>query len=221
MSNDGKIVDIPPWGDTSHETDEQMQQEIDLADREPDAGEADPDEPVNYGGDGGAGSLYPDNSEWDREAEPPVGRRRHRRFVIAPLVIVSTTVLLLGAFVFLYNNTREPTTPDSTPDVITPDIISNARLGISVTANSDDDSDEGVLIIVVFEGAPGHLAKLQPGDIILGIDDKRLFSLQDFSVAVAPAGKKMRLIVRKADSGKVIAINLEFSDDEISDGETA
>jgi len=85
----------------------------------------------------------------------------------------------------------------------------NSRLGISVT----DNNGFGVRITAVAEGSAGKQAELQPDDLILMVDDKRLTSPRDYSTAIDAVGERVRLVFRKAGSERNTAITLILSEE--------
>lgn len=105
-----------------------------------------------------------------------------------------------------------PSVPPTIPIIPTELPPEQSRLGVRVAVNNNGI---GVRITDVRNGSAGHQAGLQPDDIILLINDKRLSSLQDYFDADSNAtGDSLILIVHKADSGKTIEFTLDFRKNE-------
>lgn len=89
------------------------------------------------------------------------------------------------------------------------------QMGTQVAASALEQRDAAMRITGVRDGSAAHQAGLQPDDIILVINGKRLATLQDYSDAVNDAtGQKMVLIAHKGDSKKNIEFTLVFSETE-------
>ena len=82
---------------------------------------------------------------------------------------------------------------------------------------------EGVFIEEVTEGAPAQKAGIQKGDIIVkfnGMEIKTMESLQE-KLALCKAGKKVEVVIKRADNGEYIEKTMEVVLGKKADAENA
>jgi serine protease Do len=95
--------------------------------------------------------------------------------------------------------------PQGEPDV------TSSRLGLSVrplTAQEKQRVDtEGSLVIEEVSG-PAVNAGLQPGDIILGINGKRVNSVSELQAATKAAGKAAALLIQREDVQQLVPLRI-------------
>ena len=92
------------------------------------------------------------------------------------------------------------------------------RLGISVTALSDDQKkelelDNGVLVQRVVEGAASR-AGISKGDVILSIDNEPVTGVKQFDklIDALPAGKSVAVLVQRNGNPTFLAIRVPDAD---------
>jgi hypothetical protein len=93
-----------------------------------------------------------------------------------------------------------------------------SRFGV-LAVNNDDG--QGVRITEVWDGYPGQAAKevatgesmrLEPGDVIVAINDQPLNSLQDYVNAVKGSPREMRFTVRDGRTGNLLKMKATLRD---------
>jgi S1-C subfamily serine protease len=76
---------------------------------------------------------------------------------------------------------------------------------------ADRNDNNGVTVTRVFPGYSGARAGLKKGDVILEIDEQRIWDIQDYSDAVnAATGKIMRLKVRSVRNGEILYMRISL-----------
>ena len=86
-----------------------------------------------------------------------------------------------------------------------------ARLGLSVRPLQPDEKQqaqtEGNLVVEKVTG-PAAAAGVQPGDIILGVNGKRVRSVSELQDAAKTAGKTIALLIQRQDAQIFVPLRL-------------
>ena len=86
-----------------------------------------------------------------------------------------------------------------------------ARLGLSVRPLSSDEKQQaqtdGSLIVEKAQG-PAAAAGVQPGDIVLGVNGKRVRSVSELQEAAKTAGKSIALLIQRQDAQIFVPLRL-------------
>lgn len=70
-------------------------------------------------------------------------------------------------------------------------------LGLSALRSESADDDAGILVTHVVQGSPAASAGLQPGDVLLSLDKRRILDVSDF-----------RMFIKRLSPGKKVSIDI-------------
>lgn len=100
----------------------------------------------------------------------------------------------------------------------TPDIATVNRIGLTLSALTDDQKEEleindGVLVLSVMPGVAGS-AGMNPGDVILGLNNKNIRSVKQFNQLLnkIESGRNIALLIKRGDMTSFLTMKLD--DDE-------
>jgi serine protease Do len=89
--------------------------------------------------------------------------------------------------------------------------VANSRLGLSVRPLTDEEKQQvntqGTLVVQAVDG-PAAAAGVQPGDIILGVNGKRVKSSAELQEAAKAAGKTVALLIQRDDAQIFVPLRL-------------
>ncbi len=132
-------------------------------------------------------------------SRPPPARRRPRWLPVLPVVIAAALVLGAGAYglsglLSSSGNTAQPTqnqppggSPSSPPSQGSPASPTNAGTGpVNWLGMQVETLPPGVVVVeTVAPGSPADLAGLEPGDLILAINNRRVNATGDIRPAIS------------------------------------
>lgn len=104
--------------------------------------------------------------------------------------------------------------------------VVRSQLGVQVQKLNDDHvkalklkNKEGALISQVVEGSPAAGAGLKPGDVIVGIDDKKIKDWHQLPLLISnqPIGKRVKIDLIRNSTLKTIVVQVGEQKDEVDD----